>query len=100
MQAFIVSDNAPITVRVRGVLLHEGLDCPASNVLSLDIAVDRLANAQPDLIVLVMSPDPERAHAVLGQLRFLARCPLVAVGPTANARQILVALHTGASDYA
>jgi pilus assembly protein CpaE len=100
MQAFIVSDNPAITARIRSVLQREGLDCPATNVLSLEVALDRFATAQPELILLAMSPDQEGALAVLTQLRVVARCPVIAVGPTANARQILVALHTGASDYA
>src|SRR5262245_46100937 len=99
MQAFIISDNASATIRIRTVLLHEGLDCPAANVLSLDLALDRLTSTQPELIVLVMSPDADRALSVLNQFRFVSPCPVIAVGPTANARQVLIVLRSGASDY-
>jgi pilus assembly protein CpaE len=100
MQAFIVSDHDLTTARVRAVLLCEGLDCPAANVLSLDLAAERLTRAHPELIVLVLSPNPERALTVLSQLHLVLPCPVVAVGPTANARLILQALHSGASDFA
>jgi pilus assembly protein CpaE len=100
MQAYIVSDHDLTTARLRAVLLCEGLDCPAANILPLDMAGERLPRTQPTLIVLVLSPNPERALAALRQLHLLVSCPVVAVGPTANARLILQALHSGASDFA
>lgn len=100
IQAIIVSDHDLATTQIREVLLHEGLECAPSNVLSLDFDADRLAQAHPGLVVLALSPNPERAIAVLGQLQLLAHCPVVAVGPAGDPRLILRALRAGAGDYA
>jgi pilus assembly protein CpaE len=99
MRVFLVSDNDLATTRSREVLLREGMDCPARHVLNLGLTADRLAQENPDLIVVILSPDPERAFGVLSQLQLVTHCPKLAVGPTADARLILRALHAGVADY-
>jgi pilus assembly protein CpaE len=99
MQAVIVSDHEPTTVRARQVLLREGQDCPAANVVSLKLAADHLVQLRPDLLVFVLSPGLEQSLPVLKQLRMQSPARIVAVGPANNAQLILKALHAGASDY-
>src|SRR5262245_38671511 len=65
MQAFIISDHEPTAVKVRQALLRQGHDCPAGHVAALDLALDRLAQTRPGLVVVVLSPDPERGLTVL-----------------------------------
>lgn len=98
MQAFIVSDHESISGRVRQVLLFEGLDSQASHVVPLDLAEHHLAGGQPELLVMVLSPDPERALAVLGELRRKLQSRVLVVGP-ASSKLVLRALRGGAADY-
>ena len=64
MRAFIVSDHEPSSVRVRQVLLREGLDCPADGVVALDRAAQHLARGRPELVVFVLPQDLERGLAL------------------------------------
>jgi pilus assembly protein CpaE len=100
MQAFIVSDHEPSSARVREVLLRQGLDCPAGHLLSLDLAAEHLTRASADLVVLVLSPDPERGLAALAGLQLPGQARVVAAGPVGDSRVVLRALRAGATDYA
>ena len=99
MRTFIVSDHDPTNARTRQVLQAEGQECRAEHVLSLSRAAEQFAHAQPDLLVVGLSPDPERALAVLAKLRSLTTARVLAVGPAEDSRLVLRALRAGASDY-
>lgn len=99
MKVFIVSDTDPTARRVRTVLLRAGLECPAGNVLVLDLAELQLPSQRPELVVLVLDPDPERGLAALAELHRAAGCPVLVVGPAADSRLVLRALRAGAADY-
>jgi pilus assembly protein CpaE len=98
MQAFIVSDHESIGNRVRQVLLFEGLDCQAAPVVSLDLAAEHLMKRQPDLFVIVLGTDPERALAVMGEVLRKQQSRVLVVGP-ASSKLVLRALRGGATDY-
>ncbi|MBI1914725.1 MAG: AAA family ATPase [Planctomycetes bacterium] len=100
MRACIVSDHEATTTQVREVLLREGLDCPVADLFSLDLAPDRLAQGHPELIIVILAPDPERALGVVSQLHLLTPAPMLAVGPTHDSRLVLRTLRAGAADYA
>src|SRR5216683_5265735 len=99
MRVFIVSDHDPTSARVRQIVLREGQDCPASHVVSLDHAVDKVAQNHPDMIVLAFSPSGERALKVLGDLRLLTTARVLVVGHAADPRVVLQAVRAGASDF-
>jgi pilus assembly protein CpaE len=99
MQAFIVSDHDSTSARARQVLLRAGHDCPASHVLSLDMAADRLAQAHAELVVVGLSPDPERTLGALAEIRSLGQGRVVVVGPAGDSRLVLRTLRAGATDY-
>jgi pilus assembly protein CpaE len=99
MRIFIVSDHDPTSARVRQIVLREGQDCPATNVVSLDHAVDRVAQSKPDLIVLALAPVPEKSLRVLADLRPLSVARVLAVGPASDPRIVLQAVRGGASDF-
>src|SRR4051794_2486265 len=100
MQAFIVSDHEAISGRVRQVLLFNGLDCPAANVVTVEDAAGggRLAQGRPGPVVLVLGQDPERALNLLAELRQDAPPTVLVVGP-ASSKLVLRALRGGAADY-
>ena len=99
MRAAIVSDHDVMTGKARGALLRAGHDCPAGNVYRLADAVNRLSQARPELVLVCLSPDPERALAVVAQLRHLVAVPVFAIGPATDPQLILRTLRTGATDF-
>ena len=99
MRAFVVSDNETATVQVRQVLQRAGLECPAAQVVSLEHAPARLAQAAAELTVLVLSPDPDRALAVLGELSVSPQHQVLAIGPAADSKLILRTVRAGAHEY-
>jgi pilus assembly protein CpaE len=99
MRAFIISDHEPSSVRVRQILLHEGLDCPADGVVSLDLAARHLDRGRPELVVLILPRDPERALAVLAGLRLVTTAGCLVVGPAADTRLVLRVLRGGGTDF-
>ena len=100
MHAFVVGDHDRTARQVRLLLLQEGHECPAENLLLVDLAADRLSQAQPELVVVALGPTPDRALELIGQVRSaVARCPIVAVGPTADARLVIQTLRAGAGDF-
>src|SRR5262249_48881160 len=98
MRAFIASDYEPITIKVREVLLREGWDCPATHVLTLELAAEQLPNARPELVVAVLRADAERSLQLLRQIRTGTPGRLLALGP-AESKLILRALREGADLY-
>jgi pilus assembly protein CpaE len=128
MRAFIISDHEPTSTRVRQALLLEGLECPASNSVSLaggftsshayhahgvvssisrparteetpGLTAQTLAQGRPDLVVFSLLPDPERALAILAELRPMMPSSCLVVGPTSDPRLVVRALRCGATDY-
>jgi pilus assembly protein CpaE len=99
MQAFLVSDQESQSIKVRQLLLRTGADCPAARVLSLDLAAAHLTMERPDLVVIVLSPDPEKALNVLAEVRAVAPARVLAIGPASDPKLIRRAYQLGASDY-
>jgi pilus assembly protein CpaE len=99
MRTFIVSDDAPISQRVRQTLLSQGHDCPADHVIPMQKAAERLAQTPADLLVVVLPPDPDRSLRALSELRLLSPARVLVVGPASNSRLVLLALRAGAADY-
>jgi pilus assembly protein CpaE len=101
MKAFIASNHEPTTVKVRQLLLGEGQDCPAGHVVTLDLAANQLGHLQPapDLLIVVLSPDTQRALTVLAALRPLTQARVLVVGPASDPKIMLQALRAGAGDY-
>jgi pilus assembly protein CpaE len=102
MNVLLATDNETLGAAVRKVLLREGLDCPASNVVRVDVAPQQLAKSRSELIIVVLPEDHDRT---LGVLDWLERLPrpggerVVAVGPTADPKTVLRALRGAVDDY-
>lgn len=99
MHVVIASNLAALSTRLREVLLREGQTCATSDVVPLSRAPALVAEGSPDLVVVVLSPDPERALMVLRELRKITPGRLVVVGPGSDAKFILRTLREGADHY-
>jgi pilus assembly protein CpaE len=74
------------------------MESPASYYAPNVGAAQLLAQALPDLAVLVLGPNTEAALEVLDELRRVVKSRLLVVGP-ASSRLVLRALRGGADDY-
>jgi len=99
MQAYLVSDHESLGAQVRQVLVRHGHDCPAGNVLSLDLATGHLTLQRPDLVVIVLAPHPERALGIMADLRSVLAARIIAVGGATDPKLIRRAYQMGATDY-
>jgi pilus assembly protein CpaE len=99
MRSFIVCNNDAIGTRIRQILVREGHDCPIAQVISPDLATNDLTCSRPDLVVLPLSAEPERALKLLSELRALTQARILAVGPGSDSKLVLAALRGGAEDY-
>jgi pilus assembly protein CpaE len=99
MRALIVSDNPPVSVQVREVLLREGHDCPAGQVVAPHRAADQAGGLRPEVAVVVLSPNVEPMLDCLRGLRAAGPGRILAVGPAAEPKLILRALREGADQY-
>jgi pilus assembly protein CpaE len=99
MQALVAGDHDPITAQIRQIVLREGHDCPVSHVVRLNLAADRLAQVKIELAVVGLSPDPERALAVVSTIRPKVPGRMLVVGPAGDSKLVLRALRGGADDY-
>src|SRR5207302_6776597 len=99
MQALLITDDESLGGRARQVLLREGQDCPTSQVVRLEQAAIRLASDHSGLVIVILSPDPVRALAVLDLARGRGPGRVLAVGPARDTKLVLCALRGGADDY-
>jgi pilus assembly protein CpaE len=114
MRCFVASDDIMTANQVGELLIQLGHDCPVSRLLRLDQivpAIDASAraaavpsqaaagNGAPEIIVVVLSPDPERGLKVVKELRGRIGIGILAVGPATDAKLVLRALREGASEY-
>jgi pilus assembly protein CpaE len=102
MKALLATDDAAVGAAVRQVLLRDGLDCPASEIVRIELAPEHLSRSPADLFVLVLPADPVRALEALGLLERLPRhegMQVLAVGPAADPKLVLRALRGLVDDY-
>ncbi len=100
MRILIASDSEPEARQVRELLGHHGLDCPTGHVVPLELAADRASRLVPQLVVLVLPPEPAVGLEVLRETRnTLPNVHLLVVGPATDARMILRTLHEGADEF-
>jgi pilus assembly protein CpaE len=99
MQVLLAGDHETLVAEVRRVVLREGLECPAGHVVPLAGMLDGLGKVHPDLLLLVLSPDPDRALSVLAEAKDTSRGRVVVVGPSVDPKLVVQALRGGAEDY-
>jgi pilus assembly protein CpaE len=114
MRCFVASDDAAIANQVGELLIQLGHDCPAARLLRLNQiapAIDALARpaiapsksaagaSAPEIVVVVLSPDPQRALTVVKELKGRVGTAILAVGPATDAKLVMRAIREGAAEY-
>jgi pilus assembly protein CpaE len=99
MRVFIASNNEGIATKLREVLGNYGHECQVFALNPLDVAANRLAQTHADMLVVVLSPNPEPALALLREQRNPSIQRVLAVGPVSEPKLRLGALREGADQY-
>jgi len=100
MRTAVLASNVshPLSEDLRR-LVEGGLDPDGPIVAPLDQAESVCARHRPEAILVVLSPHPDRALAVMGKVGLPMGGPVLAIGPTADPQIILQALQHGANHY-
>jgi len=100
MRALIVSHDImeAVSSKLRGILRAQ-VDTQGPATSTFEGAENALYQVRPEMVVVVLSPDPERGLEMLRKLRGEMTGYLLAAGQTADSKLILRALHAGADQY-
>lgn len=98
MHALIISDSSQISDIVRDVVLKQNYLCEPQDLFNLNSPGSSVPR-DADLVVVHISLNPDRALALLSELRRATTARIIAVGPNGDAKLILRALRDGAEHY-
>jgi pilus assembly protein CpaE len=99
MRALVLSDNPPIASQLQEILSRAGHECEVFPSASPGPVLGHLANVRPELLLVILLPDWERALVTLKSVRRSVQAPVLAVGPATDPQLILQALREGADHY-
>jgi len=97
MRTLVITHNLldPLSTRLKEVL-RDKVDPQGPAVARYEDVENRQAPLQGDILVVVLSPNPERGLEVMRKVRRQSSGCLLAVGTASDSRLILRALHEGA----
>ncbi len=100
MRTVVLASNVshPLSVDLQRLVEAE-LDSQGPNVAALEQAEGLVFRFRPQALVLILSPNPERALQVLAKVHAQVAGPILVVGPTTDPKLILRALQDGADHY-
>jgi pilus assembly protein CpaE len=100
MRTLVASNDLldPVSSRLREIL-HARVDSQGLVVAGFADVEKRLPQSQAEMLVVVLSPDPEAGLQTLGKVRRLTSGHILAVGQASDADLILRALQEGADHY-
>ncbi len=99
MRVVITGEAAARPEVVRQAVLGLGLECGSGDCVPLADLAGRLQQGPADLVLVVLGADPGAALAAIPQAAARTSAPVFAVGPAADAEQILQAIRGGAREY-
>ena len=100
MRVLIATDNDRSAQRVWDVLSHDGVECAEGHTVSLELVADRASRLLPELLVLILPPDPAAGLEALRETcRTVQNAHVLVVGPATDAKLVLTTLHGGADEY-
>lgn len=98
LTVLVVSDSQSVATKIQSFVVRAGLECPHSNVVSLETAADALANGAPDILFVAKS-NQVRLETAISHLRAAVSSIIVAVGALSSPQDVLAAIRAGADDY-
>ena len=98
MRSLIASNNEGISQRIQAALLAAGHECHSVPATPVDFVCARAAKLQPDLVIAVVSPEPEPGLDLITHLRPSSHARILAVG-SFDSKLRLRALRAGADHY-
>jgi pilus assembly protein CpaE len=99
MQFFVASSNATVNARLQEALDGQAHDCVVTALTPPSQAANRLSQANADVLIVVLSPDPDPALALLRSHRSPSVKRVLAIGPVGEPKLRLAALQEGADNY-
>lgn len=98
MRTLIIGDPSALTTRISEVVARSGVDCGPIDLFPLASVLGNVGQLRYELMILVLSADPEHAVESLHALRG-GQSTLLAVGPANDAKLVLHLLRLGADEY-
>jgi pilus assembly protein CpaE len=100
MRTAVLASNVshPLSLDLRR-LVEDNLDPQGPILAPLEQAESVLFRFRPQALMVVLSPNPERALAAMGKVGSQVSGPVLAVGPTADPQIIMQALQQWANHY-
>ncbi len=104
MRAVIACDDPPLSAMIAGGLRQVGIDCPTSQLVSLESAKAAVAESNKRESVTVFFGSQQFSPTEIALLKQLcggagAQVKVVAVGPANSPHVVLEAIHSGAADF-
>jgi pilus assembly protein CpaE len=99
MHAVVMSEDRSLGSRLQELLFRHGYACQPSDVVSFEYAMGRLIETRPELVAIALSPDVEKALAMVRNVRGFDHTRIIAIGPGTDASLILRTLRAGADQY-
>ncbi len=100
MQTLVASNSDQVGRQIQAVLSRAGIECPPSQIVSLEAAADRASRLMPHLLVLALPDDPTAALVALRETcQTVHNVYVLMVGPGSDPKLILQCLHGGAQEY-
>jgi pilus assembly protein CpaE len=100
MRALIITHDVmeAVTSKLRGILRAQ-VDSQGPATATFDNVDHALYQVQPEMVVVVLSPDPDKGLEALQKIRRESSSYLLAAGQASEPKLILRALHSGADQY-
>lgn len=99
MRFFIASDNRAIDKRLEEILRANALEYQLCPLTPPEQAASRMAQAQVEVAMVVLSPQPEPALTLIRETRAGLARQVFAIGPVSEPKLRLGALREGADQY-
>ena len=99
MRIFVASNNESVNRQLVDFLNANGHESQVTSVTPPDMAAARANQANPEMVIVVLSPNPEPAFAFLREPRAASITRVLAVGPVTEPKLRLGALREGADQY-
>ncbi len=97
--AVITSNTSHPLCRQLVELLEEHLEAREPTLVPIEQAEGLLLRFRPEMLVIVLSPNPDRILQTLAKMRAHVGGTILAVGPTNDSKLILRAMHEGVGHY-